>query len=128
MNLGPRSKLYVSTIQEHHQLSSPQYVKPYVKGNKNDSHDAEAICEAVSRPHLRVVAVKTVAQQDLQMLHRVRERCIKARTALVNQSRGLLSEYGIVLPTGVPRLRHALPQVVDTETLTPLGREVFTQL
>src|SRR5918911_15068 len=83
------------------QLISPQYVKPYVKGNKNDSNDAEAICEAVSRPNMRFVAVKSVAQQDLQMLHRVRERCIKARTALVNQIRGLLSEYGIVLPIGV---------------------------
>jgi transposase len=109
-------------------LISPQYVKPYVKGNKNDYNDAEAICEAVSRPNMRFVAVKSVAQQDLQMLHRVRERCIKARTALVNQIRGLLSEYGIVLPTGIHRLRHALPQLGETETVTPLGREVFTQL
>ena len=85
-------------------------MKPYVKGNKNDSNDAEAICEAVSRPNLRFVAVKSVAQQDLQMLHRVRERGIKARTALVNQLRGVLSEYGIVLPIGMPRLRQALPQ------------------
>jgi transposase len=109
-------------------LISPQDVKPYVKGNKKDYNAAEAICEAVSRPNMRFVAVKSVAQQDLPMLHRVRERCIKARTALVNQIRGLLSEYGIVLPTGVPRLRQALPQVVETETLTPLGQEVFTQL
>ena len=109
-------------------LISPQYVKPYVKGNKNDYNDAEAICEAVSRPNMRFVAVKSVAQQDLQMLHRVRERCIKARTALVNQIRGLLSEYGIVLPTGIHQLRQALPRLVETETLTPLGREVFTQL
>ncbi len=72
-------------------LLSPQYVKPYVKGNKNDANDAEAICEAVSRPHLRVVAVKSVAQQELQMLH-LRERGIKARTAVVKQRRGLLSE------------------------------------
>lgn len=62
------------------------------------------------------------------MLHRVREWCIKARTALVNQIRGLLSEYGIVLPTGIPRLRQALPQLVESETLTPLGQEVFRQL
>ena len=109
-------------------LISPQYVKPYVKGNKNDANDAEAICEAVSRPNMRFVAVKTVAQQDLQMLHRVRERCIKARTALVNQIRGLLSEYGIVFPIGIHRRRQALPQLLETETLTPLGREVFTQL
>jgi transposase len=90
-------------------LLSPQYVKPYVKGNKTDSNEAEAICEAVSRPGLRFVAVKGVEQQDLQMLHRVRERCSKARTALANQIRGLRSEYGIVLPLGIPRLRQALP-------------------
>jgi len=77
---------------------------------------------------MRFVAVKSVEQQDLQMLHRVRERCIKARTALVNQLRGLLSEYGIVLPIGIHQLRRALPGVLATETLTPLGREVFTQL
>jgi len=109
-------------------LISPQYVKPYVKGNKNDSNDAEAICEAVSRPNMRFVAVKSVEQQDLQMLHRVRERCIKARTALANQIRGLLSEYGIVLPIGIHRLRQALPGLLDAEALTPLGREVFSQL
>ena len=103
-------------------------MKPYVKGNKHGSNDAEAIGEAVSRPNMRFVAVKSVAQQDLHMLHRVRERGIKARTALVNQLRGVLSEYGIVLPIGMPRLRQALPQVVETETLTPLGREVFPQL
>jgi len=72
-------------------LISPQYVKPYGKGNKNDANEAEAMCEAVSRPNRRFVAGKSVAQQDLQMLHRVRERCIKTRTALVNQIRGLLS-------------------------------------
>jgi len=71
-------------------LISPQYVKPYGKGNKNDANEAEAMCEAVSRPNRRFGAVKTVAPQDLQMLHRVRERWSKARTALVNQSRGLL--------------------------------------
>ena len=103
-------------------------MKPYVKGNKHGSNDAEAIGEAVSRPNMRFVAVKSVAQQDLHMLHRVRERGLKARTALVNQLRGVLSEYGIVLPIGMPRLRQALPQVVETETLTPLGREVFPQL
>jgi transposase len=109
-------------------LISPQYVKPFVKGNKNDYNDAEAICEAVSRPHMRFVAVKSVEQQDLQLLHRVRERCIKARTALANQIRGLLTEYGIVIPIGIHRLRQALPGLLETGTLTPLGREVFTHL
>jgi len=71
---------------------SPQYVKPYGKGKKTDAHEAEAIGEAVTRSSRRFVAVKSVEQQDLPMLHRVRERCIKARTALVNPIRGLLSE------------------------------------
>src|SRR5208282_3642627 len=68
---------------------SPQFVKPYRKGNKNDPNDAEAICEAVSRPSMRFVPVKSAAQQDLQALHRVREQLLKSRTALVNQVRGV---------------------------------------
>ena len=70
------------------QLISPQFVKPYVKGNKNDPNDAEAICEAVGRPHMRFVPIKSVDQQDMQALHRIRERQIKARTALVTESGG----------------------------------------
>ena len=80
---------------------APQYVKPYVKTNKNDLRDAEAIAEAVTRPSMRFVPIKNVEQQDIQALHRVRERLMGARTALVNEMRGLLAEYGIVLPTGV---------------------------
>lgn len=99
-----------------------------MKGNKTDYNDAEAICEAGSRPHMRFGAVRRVAQQDLPMLHRVREWCLKARTALVKQLRGLLSDYGIVLPPGIQRLRQALPQLVETQTLPPVGREVCTQL
>ena len=81
------------------QRISPQFVKPYVQGNKNDSNDAAAICEAVSRPPRRFVPIKSIAQQDIQALPRMRERQIKWRTALVKQIRGLLSEYGIVMPT-----------------------------
>ena len=69
---------------------SPQFVKPYVKSNKNDCNDAEAICEAVSRPTMRVVMPKSIAQQDLQSLHRIRQRLSQTRTALTNQIRGLL--------------------------------------
>jgi transposase len=79
-------------------LIAPQFVKPYVKSHKNDPADAEAICEAVTRPTMRFVPIKEVEQQDLQSLHRARERVVKARTALVNEIRGLLAEYGIVLP------------------------------
>jgi len=73
-------------------LMAPQYVKPYVKTNKNDLRDAEAIAEAVTRPSMRFVPIKNVEQQDLQALHRVRERLMGARTALVNEIRGLLAE------------------------------------
>jgi transposase len=79
-------------------LIAPQVVKPYVKSNKNDANDAEGICEAVSRPHMRFVPAKSVEQQDIQSLHRVRSRLVSSRTQLGNQIRGLLAEYGIVLP------------------------------
>ena len=94
-------------------LIAPQFVKPYVKGNKNDANDAEAICEAVSRPNMRFVPVKTVEQQDIQALHRIRQEQVRQRTALVNQIRGLLSEYGIVISRSVESLRNALPDILE---------------
>ena len=94
-------------------LIAPQFVKPYVKGNKNDANDAEAICEAVSRPNMRFVPVKTVEQQDIQALHRIRQEQVRQRTALVNQIRGLLSEYGIVISRRVESLRNALPDILE---------------
>jgi len=111
-------------------LMAPQFVKPYVKGNKNDSRDAEAICEAVSRPHMRLVPLKTVESQDIQALHRLRSRLIKERTALVNQVRGLLAERGIVLAQRITRLRQQLPMIVEDldNELTPLGREMMREL
>ncbi len=90
-------------------LMAPQHVKPYVKSQKNDKNDAEAICEAVSRPTMRFVSTKSVEQQDMQAIHRVRERLIKARTALTNEVRGLLAEYGIVIAKlGIPATRNGL--------------------
>src|SRR4029453_3928687 len=89
-------------------LMAPQVVKPYVKSNKNDSRDAEAIAEAVTRPTMRFVPIKDVDQQDLQALHRVRERLMGERTALVNEVHGLLHEYGIVMPKGVSKFRQAV--------------------
>ena len=94
-------------------LIAPQFVKPYVKGNKNDANDAEAICEAVSRPNMRFVPVKTVEQQDIQALHRIRQEQVRQRTALVNQIRGLLSEYGVVISRRVESLRNALPDILE---------------
>lgn len=79
-------------------VMAPQFVQPYVKSNKHDTVDAEAIAEAVTWPTMRFVPIKEVDQQDLQSFHRAREQVIKARTALVNEIRGLLGEYGVVLP------------------------------
>lgn len=106
-------------------LISPQFVKPYVKSNKNDFNDAEAICEAVTRPNMRFVAVKTVEQHDIQAMHRIRERLIANRTALANQIRGLLAEYGVALPKGIQYVRKEIPFILeDAENeLTDLSRE-----
>jgi transposase len=105
---------------------SPQHVKPYVKGNKNDSHDAEGICEAVTRPSMRFVGAKTIEQQDILLIHRVRALRIKTRTALVNQTRGLLAEYGIVLPKRVENLRkHLVKVIAEGAQLSDRAREQF---
>lgn len=109
-------------------LIHPRFVKPFVRGAKNDAVDAEAIFEAASRPTMRFVPVKTMAQQDLQGLHRIRERLIVQRTALINQARGLLAEYGIVLPKGRGRLAADGPNVVASAPLSDLARELFTVL
>ena len=90
-------------------LIPPQFVKPYVKSNKNDANDAEAICEALGRPSMRFVAVKTVEQQDIQAVHRIRAELVKQRTAKANQIRGLVAEYGLVAPKEIGHLRRALP-------------------
>ena len=111
-------------------LIAPQYVKPYVKGNKNDYNDAEAITEAAQRPNMRFVPIKTQEQQDIQALHRLRERTVKERTALANQIRGLLAEYGIVIRLGITAVRKALPEILEDgeNGLTPRGRACFAQL
>jgi len=94
-------------------LMAPQFVKPYVKTNKNDRADAEAICEAVTRPNMRFVPIKTPDQQAVLALHRVREGQIKARTAQANQLRGLLAEFGIVVPQGMTTLFRELPGILE---------------
>ena len=81
-------------------LIAPQFVKPFVKSNKNDAVDAEAICEAAQRPNMRFVAVKSIEQQDIQAIHRMRSLVVERRTAQVNQIRDLLLEYGIEIPQG----------------------------
>jgi transposase len=94
-------------------LMAPQFVKPYVKTNKNDMADAEAICEAVSRPNMRFVAVKTVEQQAILSVHRARQGFVKARTAQGNQIRGLLSEFGIVIPQGIRSIMKQVPEILE---------------
>lgn len=96
-------------------LIAPQFVKPYVKSGKNDANDAEAICEAASRPTMRFVPIKTAEQQAGQSLHRIRSRLIRARTALVNEIRGLLGEFGLVIAQrGAAAAHRLLQQSLET--------------
>ncbi|MEO5351330.1 MAG: IS110 family transposase [Magnetococcus sp. YQC-3] len=111
-------------------LIAPQFVKPFVKSNKNDSLDAEAICEAVQRPNMRFVPIKSVEQQDLQSLHRMRSMVIAHRTALINQIRGFLTEYGVTLPVGANHVRGKLLQILEdmANELTSEMRRFLGQL
>jgi transposase len=94
-------------------LIAPQFVKPYVKTNKNDAADAEAICEAVARPNMRFVPIKNVEQQAVLSLHRVRQGFVKARTAQANQIRGLLGEFGIIIPQGITNIAKRVPELIE---------------
>ncbi len=94
-------------------LMAPQFVKPYVKTNKNDLADAEAICEAVGRPNMRFVPIKNVEQQAVLSLHRVRQGFVKARTAQGNQIRGLLAEFGIIIPQGINNIGSRVPELLE---------------
>ena len=94
-------------------LIAPQFVKPYVKSNKNDAADAEAICEAAQRPGMRFVAVKTVEQQDIQAIHRMRSLAVQQRTAQINQIRGLLLEYGLEVAQGRAAIQRRLPEILE---------------
>ena len=107
-----------------------QYVKPYVKRNKNDANDAEAICEAASRPNMHFVPVKTIEQQDMQAIHRARSELVKQRTMKANQIRGLVSEYGVVAPKGLSQLKKVLPDWLEdpSNELSALFRELLSDL
>jgi len=94
-------------------LISPQHVKPYLRGNKNDYNDARAIAEALVRPAMPGVGIKTVEEQDMQAIHRIRSQCTRDRTALSNSTRGLLGEYGIVFAKGVSTLRKKIPEILE---------------
>lgn len=94
-------------------IISPQFVKPYVKGNKTDRNDAAAICEAAGRPDMRFVPVKSVDQQQILVFHRVRRMLVGQRTQIANQVRGLLAEFGVSIPVGLRTLRRRLPEILE---------------
>ncbi|WP_209428487.1 IS110 family transposase, partial [Pararhodobacter sp. SW119] len=115
-------------------LISPQFVTPYVKSNKNDRNDAEAICEAIGRPSMRFVPPKSSEQLAIQAVHRIRQRLVSDRTRLVNQIRGLLAEHGVVIARDISRLRHALARMAKgaeaeiDDMLRDLVRDVHEEL
>src|SRR5512143_603078 len=111
-------------------IMAPQFVKPYVKTNKHDAADAAALCEAVGRPSLRFVPVKTAEQQAVLALHRARQGLVKARTAQANQIRGLLAEYGIVIPQGIHHIAERLPAILEDgeNELRGIFRELLHRL
>lgn len=110
-------------------LIAPQHVKPYVRGNKNDYNDARAIAEATTRPGMPTVPVRTTEEQDIQAIHRIRSQCTRDRTALCNSTRGLLSEYGIVMAKGVTNLRKRIPELLEDEgsALSPLFKRLLAR-
>lgn len=111
-------------------LMRPQYVKPYVKTNKNDFNDSQAICEAVTRPTMHFVPIKSIEQQDIQSLHRLRSRLVRNRTSITNQIRGLLLEYGVIIPQGIIYVRTRLVTILEDlqNELTSLMREILHEL
>lgn len=109
-------------------LMAPQFVKPYVKTNKNDQADAEAICETVGRPSMRFVPIKSIEQQDILSIHRVRERLVKNRTALANEIRGLLHEFGFTIPQGINKVINKLIEILEEGTLSHLSYQTFNEL
>lgn len=119
-------KSYGHTVR----MMAPQFVKPYVKSNKNDAVDAEAICEAVQRPSMRFVPMKSIEQQDLQSLHRIRSQLVARRTAQSNQIRGLLLEYGIAIAQGIRYVRTQVPALLEAADngLSDLFRELLHEL
>jgi transposase len=107
-------------------LIAPQHVKPYVKRNKNDGRDAEGLCEAMSRPTMRFVPVKTAEQQAALMLAGVREQMIARRTQLSNMIRGYAAEFGLTTAKGLDKIEPLLAQIAQDESVPALARDLFT--
>lgn len=120
----------MASLRHTTKLIAPQFVKPYVKGNKHDAADAAAICEAASRPSMRFVAVKTPQAQAALALHRVTDGIIKARTAQANQLRGLVTEFGWVISQGMAKLMKEVKDMIAGEgnELPPLMRDLAKRL
>src|SRR5215472_769540 len=111
-------------------IISPQYVKPFVRRQKNDRNDAEAICTAARQPHIQFVPKKTLEQQDIQTLHRARQRMVNHRTAVVSQIRGLLLDLGIAIAKSITQARRRIPEILaDARSeLTSMAREAIGEL
>ena len=111
-------------------ITAPQYVKPFVRRQKNDSNDAEAICTAVHQRNMRFVPKKSLEQQDIQALHRARQRLVNHRTALISQMRGLLLDRGIAIAVSAARARRLIPNILSesNDELTEMMREIVSSL
>jgi len=120
----------ISALGHEVRIMPANYVKPYVKRNKNDAADAEAICEAVTRPSMRFVAVKTAEQQSVLMVHRTRELMVRQRTMLVNAIRAHMAEFGVVARVGLPQVRELLEVITDEadKRIPPLARTCLASL
>lgn len=110
-------------------LMNAKHVKAYLKGNKNDFNDAEAIFDAVSQPNVRKVGIKTLEQQDVQLVHSLRQGLVKQRTAMINQIRGHLRERGVVIPVGINAFVKVIPEILDNqnELLSHMSIQLFRQ-
>ena len=137
----PATKVYMEACYSSHywgrtldemghtsHLIPAQHVKPFVRGSKNDSNDALAIAEAANRPNIRFVPVKTIEQQEIMAMHRLRQRLVKNRTQLSNQARGLLSDFGIIFPKGYKSFREAMTELQSNESLSLSFRQVMKEL
>jgi transposase len=119
-----------AAMGHHVQIIAPRFVKPFVKSQKNDRNDAEAITEAASRPTMRYVAINSVEQQDIQSMHRIRSLLMRDRIAQINQIRGLLAEYGVVIAQTPLKVRQQLPAILDDpdNELTALTRSMMRDM
>ena len=137
----PHSKVFIEACYSSHywgrtltemghtvHLIPAQHVTPFVRGNKSDNNDALAIAEAANRPKIRFVPIKTVQQQEIMAVHRIRQRLIKSRTQITNQARGLLSDFGIIFAQGFKAFRETMIKIQDDESISVSFRETMFDL